>query len=223
VVTVCTSAIDGVNGSATEAYNRLSTVLAAVPNAPAETREWALSTLGEVALRAGRDGDAERIFREALAIDADDPYVVAALADLLLDTRRPQDAARLVEKSTDNDGLLLRLAIAEKSAKLPHAGLHADLLASRYDASRLRGDVVHRREQARFELGIRGDAKSALALARANWDVQREPWDARILLESALAADDASAAAPVVQFVRDNHLEDPRITALVAAIAQKAR
>jgi hypothetical protein len=178
--------------------------------------------LGEVALRLGHDADAEKNFKAALAIDPEDPYAIAALADLMIDLNRPAETIALVSQKTDNDGLLLRLAIAEKMARASGADAHADLLAQRIDASRMRGDVVHRREQARFELEIKSDPRSALDLAKANWDVQREAWDARIFLESALAAKDPNAAHDVVAFVREHKWEDPRITSLCDALEKKA-
>jgi hypothetical protein len=123
-------------------------------------------------------------------------------------------AARL-EGRESNDGLLLRLALAEEAAKLKGADAHRALLQARFDASRARGDVVHRREEARFALGLEHDAPRALQLAKANWDVQREPWDARIYLEAALAAGDRSAARPVLEWLDRTHLEDPAIAKLV--------
>src|SRR5262249_905596 len=94
---------------------------------------------------------------------------------------------------------------------------HVAMLAERFRAMRDRGDAVHRREETRFEL-LRGDARRALSLARDNWEVQREPADARVLLEAALSAGDRAAAAPVLSFVADNHLEHPRIASLVAEL-----
>jgi Flp pilus assembly protein TadD len=224
VVTVCRSGIDAVTGQAQPAQGRLKAAVAeaGLSLAP-EVRAWAVSTLGEIATRLGRDAEAEQLFQNALAIDADDPYVIAALADLWLDEGRPKEAAKLVESRIDNDGLLLRLVLAEKAAGLPSERTHEDMLASRYDASRLRGDTVHQREQARFELGVRGDAKAALPLATANWKVQHEPWDVRILLECALAAGDAEAARPATLHVEQSHLEDPHIAALVTQIHARLR
>ena len=66
--------------------------------------------------------------------------------------------------------------------------LHKSELAARFDAARSRGDSVHRREEARFRLTIAHDAAGALALARTNWNVQREPADRRVLVEAARAA-----------------------------------
>jgi hypothetical protein len=44
--------------------------------------------------------------------------------------------------------------------------------------------------------------------------VQREPADARILLESALAAGNREAAQPVLDWLSANHVEDLRLQRL---------
>ncbi len=220
VSAVCEASIDAVTGSAKPAYERLSGAVASSRRLSPAENEWAVSTLGEIALRMGDDALAEQRFKEALALDPDDPYVVSAYADLLLDLGRPLEAEALVNGKVDNDNLLLRLALAEKAAKMPSADEHARLIRQRFDASHLRGDTVHRREEARFVLGLEDDPGAALALARANWDVQREPWDVRVLLEAALAAKDRGAAKPAVDFVEENHLEDPRIRALAAKVTR---
>ncbi len=221
VFTVCETSIDAVTGQAGPAYDRLAATIAQAPRLSPGENEWATSTLGEIALRLGRDADAEKKFQASLAIDPDDAYVLGAYADLLLDLGRAAEAARLVAGRTDNDGLLLRLALAEDRTHASDAAAHADLLATRFDASHLRGDTVHRREEARFQLRLRHAAAAALALARANWDVQREPWDVRILLEAALAADDPAAARPALAFLEEHHLEDPRILELAARLRKK--
>ena len=90
------------------------------------------------------------------------------------------------------------------------------MLKARFDASHARGDVVHRREEARYRLYLEDDARGACDLAKANWDVQKEPWDARILLATAVAAHDRDAAAPVLAHLAMWHLEDPTIANLAA-------
>lgn len=181
VTAVCTTSIDSLTGKPEEAYQALSKAIAL--SRSQDERAWAISTLAEIAERAGRLDDAESHFKEALAIDADDSYSRAALADLLIDRGRPLEALELVKGREENDTLLLRIAIAEKRAGLP-ADAHIALLASRFEAQKQRGDVVHRREEARFHLELLGDKPGALALAKANWEVQKEPADKRILEEA---------------------------------------
>jgi len=161
----------------------------------AGVRAWALTLAAEIAARRGDADTAERHFRAALALDPRDAYLRGAWSDFLLDRGRASEVLPLVEDETRNDALLLRLALAERS--LPDRASayreHRAELAARFDAARARGDTVHRREEARFRLVIENDAHVALALARDNWEVQREPADLRILVEAAQAAGDRAA------------------------------
>jgi hypothetical protein len=86
--------------------------------------------------------------------------------------------------------------------------------------NRLRGDVSHRREEARFALHLSKRASDALRLAEANWTVQREPWDARLLLEAALAAGAPISARPVLDWLTTSHLEDDQIRRLASRLKQ---
>jgi Tfp pilus assembly protein PilF len=220
VTTACLAPIDSLTGHAKDAYLQLHDAYTkAAPTIGTDgERAWVLSILGEIAARAGDDTAAVRDFETALAASADDAYTKAALADLLLDLGRAADVARLLEGKTEDDTLLVRLVIAEGAIGKPSFAEHEALLASRYAASEERGDVVHRREQARFALTVKHDTKKALALARANWEVQKEPADARVLLDAAIAAGDPAAARPVAEFLAQSGAEEPRLLALAATV-----
>jgi hypothetical protein len=82
---------------------------------------------------------------------------------------------------------------------------------------------VHQREQARFELQLRNDPRTALKLAQLNWSVQKEPADARILLEAALMANDHDAAQPVLRQIQQTGLEDINLARLVKRLAGATR
>jgi hypothetical protein len=70
---------------------------------------------------------------------------------------------------------------------------------------------VHQRENARFELFLGSDATAALPYAVANWQVQREAADLRILAEAAAAAHDAKALAVAQQWMDESGLEYPAV------------
>ncbi len=144
--------------------------------------------------------------------------MLGAYADFLLDHGRHHDVVSLLQSETRADGLLLRLALAEQTLKLPTFQNHTDDLAARFAAGRDRGTTVHGREEARFTLTLQHDAHRALPLAQANWNVQREPADARILLESALAAKNPPAAQPVLDWMTSNHVEDFHLQQLAKQI-----
>lgn len=74
--------------------------------------------------------------------------------------------------------------------------------------------------EARLELHLLNRPQRALKLALDNWAVQREPVDARLVLESALAADKAAAADPVLAWLIKTGLEDVRLAALRERLTQ---
>jgi hypothetical protein len=185
-------------------------------------RIWITTILAETTARTGAIRDAEQSFAEAFTVGIKDQYLLGAYADFLLDQHRYQDVISLLRSETRADGLLLRLVLAEQALKLPTLQNHTDELAARFAAGRDRGTTVHVREEARFILTLQHDAHRALPLAQANWNVQREPADARILLESALAAGNRSAAQPVLDWLNRNHVEDFRLHQLAKQIQEAA-
>jgi hypothetical protein len=62
---------------------------------------------------------------------------------------------------------------------------------------------------------------TALGLALANWNIQKEPSDARLVLQAAVAADDPAAAAGVLAFLEKTGLADMRLKPLRDKIAGK--
>lgn len=194
--------------AASERLLALSFSRADAGSAETGLRTWTLTLLGELASRRGDVAGAEARFRQALSLSPDDSYLLGAYADLLLDQHRYAEVQTLLRDRLRIDSLMLRYVLAA-----PTAGSIAELQA-RFDAAALRGDSIHQREQARFELHLRHDARAALRLALANWQVQKEPADLRILLEAALAARVPAAASPALAWRRQRGVEDLTITAL---------
>ncbi len=185
-------------------------------------RLWLLTRMGEVAAWQGQTQNAEKHYLDALRLDRDDVYLLAAWSDFLLDQGRPADVVRLLARWEASDSLLLRLAEAETALKLPGASHHQQMMTDRFAAARARGDTTHRAEEARFESRLRGDLVTALRLARENYAVQREPRDARVLLEAAVAAKDRSAAQSALDWLSRSGFEDARTRELARALGLSA-
>jgi tetratricopeptide (TPR) repeat protein len=216
----CTAAIDSVTGNAGNAYERLERALNAATRIDSAARGWLETLQGEIADRRG-DPAAERHFRAALDVGERDLYLLGAYTDWLLDHGRAAEVIALLRNETRIDPLLLRLALAQQALRQPEAVAAIDTLSARFDASHARGDTVHRRENARFELHLRGDAGRALTLALDNWKVQREPADLRILAEAAAATGNATAAGMVKQWLAETGFEYPAVAALVGTGAAR--
>ena len=204
----CVAFIDGLTGHARRSHDALSRALARATDVSAEQKMWVLVRLAEMAWRLNDPKLAEEYFRRALALDITDGFLLAAYADFLLDYGRPREVIALLRNWTAADPLLLRLALAEQAVNAKEMRQHRATLADRYAAARLRGDTTHEQEESRFSLRMLNRPDEALRLAQNNWRVQREPRDARVLLDAALALRRPEAAQPVLDWMVQSHIED---------------
>ena len=211
--TACVAGVASLTGRARPSMLLLARV-SVDPVGDLPSRVWALTLLGEIGARLGDAQVAEQAFVQARTLAPDDTYLLGAFADLLLDTDRPAEVVAMLADRTRVDPLLLRLAEAERRMGQPNME-HEGRLADQFKTSRRRGETVHQREEARYRLRIAGDAVEALRLAESNWSVQREPADARILLEAAAAAGQPGPAAPVIAWIERNGVEDILLSAMV--------
>ena len=214
----CAATVEAATGQARQAAATLQQALKAEPDAAPELRLWVQTRLAETQERLGDAPAAEAAYRQALALGLDDSYLLAAYADFLLDQKRPAEVLTLLKDRERNDLHLLRLALAGRATANPKAAAWQADLAARFDAARQRGDTAHQKEEARFALELLGDAARALPLAKANYAVQREAADARVLLQSALAARQKAAAAPALDWLRRSRFESPILHALAAQV-----
>ena len=214
----CSGLVQAYTGQLNSAYATLQQALALARYD--DQRLWLLTRMGEVSAWLGQNARAERHYRDALALGLDDGYMLAAYADFLLDNKRPAEVLKLLSSWEASDPLLLRLAEAETLLQAPAAKAHVQALDDRFAAAKLRGDTTHRAEEARFQLRLRKNPALALQLAAANYQVQKEPRDLRVLLEAALAAGDAAAAKPGRDWLQSTGFEDARLRALAAQTLQ---
>lgn len=212
--TGCEAMVDGLTGKAAQGYATLNNALTKASGVPSSQKLWVQIRLAELAQRLGHTMIAESHFKQALALGIEDTFLLAAYADLLLEQKRSAEVVSLLRDKSRSDVLLLRLMFAERELNLPSATKREAALAARYAAAQLRGETVHQQEEARFVLRVHGDVKKALMLARENWKVQREPRDAQIFLEAAIAANDITAAQPVLQWLEESGIEDRYLASL---------
>ena len=218
VAAACLAQVDAATGRGAAAAASLRAALVQHAEAPAEERLWCLTRLAETEERLGNPAAAEAAFRQALALGSADVYLQAAYADFLLDRGRAAEVLALLKGRGRADVLLLRQVLAAKAVADPAAATLAQELAARFAAAKLRGDTSHQKEESRFVLALQGDAARALALAQQNYAVQREPADARILLEAALAARNAAAAGPALAWLASSGIESVSLQALAAQV-----
>jgi tetratricopeptide (TPR) repeat protein len=219
VVTTCQAAVDAASSQARRAIDALDRALAATAQTdPPAVRAWAITLQAETLARLGDAVAAEVRFRAALALDPDDVYTRAALADLLLDTGRAAEARAVADRDLRPDALLLRAALAAHAMRAPDADALIARLLDRMEEAARRGDETHLREAARVRLDLLPDPRRALDLAKRNFASQREPVDALLLLRAARAAGQPQAASPALAWLDATGIEDVAVRAAAAAL-----
>lgn len=209
VANVCTQSVRGLMGQLEQ--SRAAMLSIPTQQLSNEAQAWRISELGDMEVRLGHSSQAEADYRAALRVSPSDAYSKTAYADVLLDEHRARDALELLKHGASIEPMLLRIALAEQQlgdARLQDARAR---LASAFAVEEQRGEAVHRREQARFLLDIEHDPGAALRAALADWQVQREPADALIVLRAAAAAHHPDAAREVRAFLQHSATEDVRL------------
>ena len=214
----CTAYVRGTTGQLVPAYDMLSKAVAAAVDVPPGLMLWAQTRLAEMAARLQRHGDAERHYRIALEQGITDQFLLASYADFLIEHERPGEALRLLAGWERSDVLLLRLALAGRAARDPRAADWAEQLKSRMQDAARRGDRLHEQEAARWALEIGNDPARALEFARSNYTRQKEPRDAEVLMQAALAARKPEAARPALEWWKASGYEDATVQALATKL-----
>lgn len=214
----CLAQVASLTGRAEASYELLARV---TDGGPVGDRIWTLTNMAQIAERLGESDLAESHYREALALGVRDVYLLAAYADFLLDAGRPEDVLELLDGESRSDALYLRRALAARMSGSSELEDHVRNLEARFASARLRGEETHLGSEARFKLHLLDQPNDALDLALRNWNVQKEPVDARLVLESALAAGRPEAARPVLAWIDRTGLEDVRLERLTSRLEPK--
>jgi Tfp pilus assembly protein PilF len=215
--TTCINSALSLSGQGQQSYERLAE---AITNKQGDSEEmtWAYTLLAELAERLNKLKEAEAWYQKAIAQDYRSVYLLTSYADFLLNQNRPDEVLDVLQGETRADTLLLRLVLAEQSLQHKDYHQHIGLIKDRIVAAKARGDSIHQGDESRFSLHVLKDAQTALKLAISNWAVQKEPRDAWILLEAAIAAKKPDAALPVLKFMEITRLEDARLAPLLEKV-----
>lgn len=218
---ICFARASALSGQAAQGRLVLQQALADDRNSAPAMQKFAAAVLADLNAGLGLNADADALYAAAVAEPSPDVSLLAAYADLLLDMDRAADALLVLADRGEQDALLLRLAIAAKRTGDPRLAEWSRIMNERFTAATAAGNRVHLREEAMFRLKVEDNPAAALPLAVQNWSVQKEPADARLLIEAALAAHEPEVAQPVADFIARTKLDDQRLMPLVARLENK--
>lgn len=213
--TICVNSALSLSGQAKTSYEQLVSSVSTRESGNPEEMTWAYTVLAELAERLNLAKEANAWYQKANSQGHRSVYLLSSYADFLLDQNRPAEVLEILQDESKADTLLLCLTLAEKRLQHKDFTQHVELIKARIAAAKARGETVHQGDEARFTLHVLQDAQTALKLAIDNWAVQKEPRDARILMETAISAKNIEAARSVIKFLAQTHLEDAHLEALV--------
>ncbi len=209
----CLAGVASFSGQAEAAHDVLLKVFDSDLGKNVEQRRWTIAWLADIAVRLGWYPRADRYFEQAVQLGQPSIHVLTQYAEYLLDTKRFEKATALLEHRQNVDALLLLRIRAMRQLKLPGVSSYVSQLKDRLETGRRRGSA-HPSTEAQLYLHLLQRPLESLPLALENWRDQREPRDARLVLEAALAARRPDAAQPVIDWLRRSRLEDVRLDSL---------
>jgi tetratricopeptide (TPR) repeat protein len=229
VGSVCMAQVLGSTGQLRRARLLLERLMAADAEAQsAEVLAWTLSVRADLSARDGDLPEAESFLTRAVALTPAADYTRLALADVLMAQGHPAQALGTLQAARPSVGVLLRRALVEAhdpagSAAATRNSLSA--LQERLAVSAQRGERTHLREEARLALELAAERngerteqlRSAVALARDNFAIQRETEDVRLLARAAVSARDSAALAFLEEWLHRLHYQDVVVDRLLHA------
>lgn len=208
---ICSLSMRGMRGELDAALDGFEKIKSKVLRQPANIIAWYYAERAEAEARAGRRKQARKSYEYATRRFPDDVNLRAAYADLLLDNRSYGEVIALIPVGTRVDALKLRQALAAMSLGDPAFKEMDRQMRAGFKAMHARGEALHIREEARYRLAAGDPIEKIIPLAQKNWAIQHEPWDARILIDSANRAGDSRLAKPVKVWLKQTGMKDARL------------
>lgn len=204
-----TQSLQGQQALATQGFERLIREAG-----QSELASWLWSLQAENLERAGQVALADRAFQRSLAL-APDLYTAIAYSDLLLRRDRPAQALSALQSAPDTDAVLLRRATAWKRMGQTQWQDARETLRMRTAELVRRGDdpLLHGRESALVALWLDDDPVEALRLARINLQLQKEPVDWWVAVQSARQAQNSAVLKELTTLIQASGLQDQRLNA----------
>jgi tetratricopeptide (TPR) repeat protein len=210
---VCIAQVLGSTGQLERARTLLERLMAGAAAGPsAEVLAWTLSVRADLALRAGALPEAQDMLTRAVALAPASDYTRLALADVLIARNLLAPADNILDTTRPSVGVLLRRAITQSRTDAGHTPDSLTELEERLNVSAQRGERTHLREETRLALEFPHDGadgrQAALALARDNFNVQRETEDIRLFARAVVVTRDPAALAALKEWLQHSHYED---------------
>jgi len=219
VATTCLAQVSALRGQLSQGIKLLEITLERYQGQytnKTDVIDWSRTVMAEMLVRAGKPEQALASLYKINNLSTDF-YALAVISDLLIQQQRYEEVVKLTEDKKHVTKLLLRYVIA-----VNHLGM-----AKTSDVSRLKlvmksseklAENPHKRMLARYYLDVENNPVQASKVAKHNWQEQKEPDDALILVRSMKSANDKHG---IEAFINNHHKvsqQDARIDSILGQV-----
>jgi tetratricopeptide (TPR) repeat protein len=214
-------------GQAQPAVDLLNTAIRAAYFQDPSSQDWLGFHLGEAHRVAGQSDKAIAVWDKQLKVNPKSHLLRLSLVELLNQQGKYRQAKTIalgnagkLGTSTITDALLMQALLASRGLKDPDEPQLAKQMADRLQSQALRKESLIERPKLIYLIAYGQDPAAGLALSIDNWQLQKEPPDAVLFIQAALAVNQPRAAEPVVQWSEQTGYTDPSLTRLVEQLKQ---
>lgn len=205
-------------GQAQAAVAQLQSAITAAQFKDASSQAWLGFHLGEALRVAGQPAKALAVWDQQLKAQPQSHLLRLSLADLLNQQGQHAKAKKVANAAASTDALLMQALLASRALKDPDEARLASQMAARLQSQALRQEALIERPKLIYQIAYGQDLGAGLALSVENWQLQKEPPDAVLFVQAALAMKQARAAEPVLAWAEKTGYTDPQLAPLLAQL-----
>lgn len=206
-------------GQSANAIQLLSRAKQSAAYQDASSQDWLGFHLGEALRVNGQPGQAIAVWVQRLKSNPQSHLIRLSLSELYNQQKDFAQAKQvaLYQPDTANitDALLMQALLASRGLKDADQARLASLMDARLKAQALRQESLIERPKLIYQIAYGQDVAAGLALSIENWHLQKEPPDAVLFVQAALALGQAKSALPVVEWAAKTGYTDPQLSLLI--------
>lgn len=206
-------------GQPLPAVQMLTRAMRSPDNQDASSQDWLGFHLGEAHRVAGQPAQAIALWGQRLKASPQSHLIRLSLAELFNQQGQYAQAKTTALYKADigslTDALLMQALLASRGLKDPDEARLASQMTARLQSQALRQESLIERPKLIHQIAYGQDVAAGLALSIENWRLQKEPPDAVLFVQAALALGQARAAEPVLAWAKKTGYTDPQLGPLM--------
>lgn len=185
----------------------------------ASSQDWLAFHLGEAHRVDGQSSQAIAVWGQRLKSSSQSHLLRLSLADLHNHQAEFLQAKKVamiqVDSQSMTDALLMQALIASRGLKDADEPRLANQMEARVRVQAMRQESLIERPKLIYQITYGVDLAAGLALSIENWKLQKEPPDAILFVQAALALGQAQSALPVVTWADQTGYTEPQLKLLL--------